>query len=65
MIDERTIARLRANAAESRAIIEATCARCGGVHPATFTFRGRERGWHQVGEAQMSPLHLLARKRAA
>lgn len=68
MISEAMLDRMRAAAAESREIIDAGpayCRRCGVVHPPTFTFRGRQRGWHDVSEAQMSPVRRAARSRAA
>lgn len=40
------------------------CALCQRRHPATFTFKGRSRGWHQEREAQMSPAARRARKDA-
>jgi hypothetical protein len=39
------------------------CPTCGGEHPPTFTFGGRERGWHeQLPGPLPAPLRNKARR---
>jgi hypothetical protein len=37
------------------------CDECGGRHRATFTFNGRERGWHE--QLEDTPRKIVARGR--